>query len=152
MEPGQSAWRSYVRIAAVLRQRIADGRYPPGSLLPSEATLAQEFQVVRNTMRRALAELVEEDLIGTVAGRGRVVQATTGTAEASLLRYRQIASDITEAITAGQLAAGALLPSESTLVHRYGVSRGTVRRALAELETAGLVESRQGHGRRVRPV
>ena len=152
MEPGQSAWRSYVRIAAVLRQRIANGQYPPGALLPSETALAQEFQVVRNTVRRALAELAAEDLIGTVAGRGRVVRAADDTATGTLLHYRQIASDITAAISSGHLVPGELLPSEATLVGRYGVSRGTVRRALAELESAGLVESRQGHGRRVRPV
>lgn len=146
MEPGQSAWGSYLRIAAALRHRIADGRYPPGSLLPSEAALSQEFRVVRNTVRRALAELAADDLIGTLAGRGRVVRTADRTA-GTLLRYRQIASDLTAAITAGEL-----LPSEATLVHRYGVSRGTFRRALAELEGAGLVESRQGHGRRVLPV
>jgi DNA-binding GntR family transcriptional regulator len=151
VEPGHSAWRSYVRIAAVLRQRIADGRYPPGSLLPSEMMLAQEFRVVRNTVRRALAELAADNLIETVAGRGRVVR-TAGDTAGTLLRYRQIASDLTAAISAGDLAAGDLLPSEATLVQRYGVSRGTVRRALAELESAGLVESRQGHGRRVRHV
>jgi DNA-binding GntR family transcriptional regulator len=151
VEPGHSAWRSYVRIAAILRQRIADGRYSPGSLLPSEATLAEEFQVVRNTLRRALAELAADSLIETVAGRGRVVRAADETA-GTLLRYRQIASDLTAAIASGALAPGELLPSEATLVQRHGVSRGTVRRALAELESAGLVESRQGHGRRVRHV
>ncbi|WP_405484901.1 GntR family transcriptional regulator [Streptomyces sp. NBC_00009] len=37
--------------------------------------------------------------------------------------------------------------SEAALVEKYGVSRGTVRRAVRELETAGHVEARHGVGR-----
>ncbi|MER7199756.1 hypothetical protein CG723_25795 [Streptomyces sp. CB01635] len=37
--------------------------------------------------------------------------------------------------------------SEAALVEKYGVSRGSVRRAVRELETAGHVEARHGVGR-----
>ena len=149
-DTGHSAWRSYPRIAAVLRDRICTGGYPPGSLLPSEHALSAEFGVVRNTMRRALAELDRDRLIETVPGRGRLVRA--GSSERPALRYQQIAADLAAAITAGELRTGDELPSEAALARRYGVSRGTARQALAELTIAGLVETRQGRPRRVRPV
>jgi DNA-binding GntR family transcriptional regulator len=42
-----------------------------------------------------------------------------------------------------------MVPSESALVERHGVARGTVRAALALLEDEGLIESVPGQGRRV---
>lgn len=48
------------------------------------------------------------------------------------------------------LHPGDLLPPESELEQIYRVSRITVRRALADLGSAGLVEARQGRGTYVR--
>ena len=50
-----------------------------------------EFGVARNTVRRALALLAEEGLVGTVPGRARVV-LTPGLPAATLPAYRQIDS------------------------------------------------------------
>lgn len=52
----------------------------------------------------------------------------------------------------GALAAGELLPPERLLAQRYGVTRTTLRQALGRLERAGLIETRQGSGSRVRPL
>ncbi|MDQ3765698.1 MAG: winged helix-turn-helix domain-containing protein [Actinomycetota bacterium] len=60
-------WGTYARIAETLRERLAD--VAPGSALPSETSLAAEFGVVRNTVRRALAELERDGLIVTLPGR-----------------------------------------------------------------------------------
>ncbi len=46
-----------------------------------------------------------------------------------------------ESIAEGELAAGMELASESVLAERLGVSRGTIRAALAELEADGLVRN-----------
>lgn len=62
------------------------------------------------------------------------------------LRYQQIADELRGRVATGEFAEGGLLPSESELAAAYGVSRVTVRRALAELKRAGLVDSRQGFG------
>jgi GntR family transcriptional regulator len=55
-----------------------------------------------------------------------------------------------DAITSGRLKPGAALPTEDELRRDYQVSRVTVRRALAELAAAGLIERRQGSGTLVR--
>lgn len=62
------------------------------------------------------------------------------------VRYREIADDLRLDVAGPDLAAGAILPSESELCARYGASRVTIRRALDVLRTEGLVESRQGFG------
>ncbi|MFC5800523.1 GntR family transcriptional regulator [Streptomyces formicae] len=58
--------------------------------------------------------------------------------------YLKVAADLRTAITAGEYGSGAKLPAEDELARRYGVSRGTVRQALAALRTDGLITSRRG--------
>ncbi|MFD7027046.1 GntR family transcriptional regulator [Streptomyces sp. NPDC059917] len=58
--------------------------------------------------------------------------------------YLRVAADLRTAITAGEYGSGARLPAEDELARRHGVSRGTVRQALAALRADGLVTSRRG--------
>lgn len=46
-----------------VRDKIRDGTYPKDSYLPSESALAKQFQLSNNTVRKGLAQLVEEGLI-----------------------------------------------------------------------------------------
>ncbi|MGH3588380.1 MAG: GntR family transcriptional regulator [Pseudonocardia sp.] len=135
-------WGTYARIADKLRERLAG--VAPGSALPSETSLAAEFGVARNTVRRALAELERDGLIVTLPGRGRIASEPAGTTAAG---YRRIADDLRQQITSGELALGQRVPSEAELMRRYGVSRGTARQGLALLEAAGLVRAVHGKGR-----
>jgi GntR family mannosyl-D-glycerate transport/metabolism transcriptional repressor len=125
-----------------LRERLA--LLAPGSALPSETSLAAEFGVVRNIVRRALAELEREGLIVTLPGRGRVTSEPMGTTTAG---YRRIAEDLRARIISGELATGQRVPSEAELMRRYGVSRGTARQGMALLEATGLVRAVHGKGR-----
>ncbi|WP_052852684.1 GntR family transcriptional regulator [Streptomyces avicenniae] len=59
-------------------------------------------------------------------------------------RHEEIAEELRRAIDDGEYAVGALLPAETGLAGRYGVSRGTVRQAVAALTAEGLIGSRQG--------
>ena len=68
-------------------------------------------------------------------------------ASSKLAPYEEIMLDLQKRIREGALAAGARLPSEAELAEAYGVSRGTVRRAVRELETAGYVRAQHGVGR-----
>ena len=65
--------------------------------------------------------------------------------------FRQIADQVREAIDKGRFKEGAKLPSEAALVEHFGVSRMTVRNALAILQSEGLVSSEHGRGVFVRP-
>lgn len=57
-----------------------------------------------------------------------------------------LVQDLTRKIQLGSLAPGDRLPSETTLVQDYGISRTVVREALSRLQAAGLVEARHGIG------
>jgi GntR family transcriptional regulator len=65
--------------------------------------------------------------------------------------YRRIVDDLHEGVLSGRLEPNAQLPSENELAAEYGVSRPTVRRALALLRAEGLIVTNQGRGAFVRP-
>jgi DNA-binding FadR family transcriptional regulator len=58
----------------------------------------------------------------------------------------QIADQIVSAVREHRLAVGDRLPSERELAELFGVSRPTVREAVAALELAGVVEPQTGRG------
>jgi GntR family transcriptional regulator len=62
------------QIAADLRDKIENGTYGPGALLPSEPELAQKYGVSRQTARSALKALEQEGLIVVHSTRGRTVR------------------------------------------------------------------------------
>lgn len=60
-------------------------------------------------------------------------------------KYESVASTILAEINARKFSSGKL-PSEEVFVRRFSVSRGTVRKALDELQRQGVIESRKGSG------
>lgn len=60
----------FTRIKDHLRAGLAEGRWTPGDLMPSEAELVAEFGVSRMTVNRALRELRAEGLVERVQGVG----------------------------------------------------------------------------------
>ncbi len=63
----------YIKIIRLLLEQIGAGRYPPGTLLPSEASLARQYGVSVHTIRKALAVLNASGFSRTINGRGTVV-------------------------------------------------------------------------------
>ncbi len=58
--------------------------------------------------------------------------------------YRKVAAALLERITARTINAGERLPPEIELARQFGVHRGTVREALRELETNGVLKRERG--------
>lgn len=58
----------------------------------------------------------------------------------------ELVERLKERILAGELQPGEKLPTESSLVAEFGVSRTVVREAISRLQAAGLVETFQGRG------
>lgn len=65
----------YQQVEARLREAIATGRHPVGSLLPTEAELCAALKVSRHTVREALRRLVEAGLLERRQGAGSIVIA-----------------------------------------------------------------------------
>lgn len=65
-------WR---QVADDITAEIESGGLKPGWKLPPETELAESYGIARNTVRRAVAELVEEGRLTVVHGRGTFVVA-----------------------------------------------------------------------------
>jgi DNA-binding GntR family transcriptional regulator len=61
---------AYRRLAAALRQALTRGDFAEGRQLPTEAELSLRHGLSRQTVRRALQDLVAEGLVYRVRGRG----------------------------------------------------------------------------------
>jgi GntR family transcriptional regulator len=60
--------------------------------------------------------------------------------------YAQVESVLASSIADGNLPAGSQLPAEDSLIQRFNVSRTTVRKAIQNLASRGLIEIRRGKG------
>ena len=77
-------------VVAGLKSRILDGSLAPGTKLPSESELIEEYAVSRTVVREAVTRLRAEGLVETFQGRGSFVltvpEPTSFTVEASAIR------------------------------------------------------------------
>jgi GntR family transcriptional regulator, transcriptional repressor for pyruvate dehydrogenase complex len=65
--------------------------------------------------------------------------------------YTEVARQLQASIVS-ELKPGDMLPPERELVHRFGVSRSSIRDAIRSLEAVGVLEPRQGIGTVVRAL
>jgi GntR family transcriptional regulator len=82
----------------------------------------------------------------TARVHGSAIATASERAARSLPAYLRIEEEIGQRIEAGELAPGVRLPPERELADSLGVSRMTLRAALARLEQRGLIVRRQGSG------
>ncbi len=65
----------YMELYQWLREQITQGKLGPGSKVYSELTLAQMFNISRQTVRQAIALLVKDGLVSRLRGSGTYVTA-----------------------------------------------------------------------------
>lgn len=126
-----------VQLQRVLRERILNGYYAPGSQFPSEVELVDEYGISRTTVRSSLAALEAEGLIQRRWGVGTFVS-----------RQHQISHQIEEAMdfallisssgyTPGVQVLGATaIQAGPTEAECLGVSEGSALLRVAKIFTA----------------
>jgi GntR family transcriptional regulator len=63
----------YYQLKQLLAERITEGEWLPGDMLPTEEQLQEQYGLSRTTVRQALKELEIEGLISRYRGRGTFV-------------------------------------------------------------------------------
>ena len=139
------------RIESTLRARIDSGELKPGAELGSESQLAAEFGVSRGTVRAAMLALERVGLVDVVPAKGRYVRgpSVNGMAAAPAAKASEVAKQLREELDSGRYPPGQTFLSEKEVCARYGLTRYAARLALHELESAGLIVTVHGRGRRV---
>src|SRR5512136_809661 len=66
----------YLQLAEILKEHFKDLQYQPDQKIPTEDELIEQFQISRNTVRQALAELVSEGIIYKIQGSGSFFAGT----------------------------------------------------------------------------
>lgn len=140
--PEASPRGTYLVISEALRKRIGEGE--TADALPSEADLIREYDVSRNTIRRALKVLERDGVVESAPGIGwRIARGGD---------RRSLAERMADLIAEDSLSVGDTYPSEAKLCERFDASRTAVRRVLAQMEGHGLLATVHGKGRTVRAL
>ncbi|MHB8275256.1 MAG: GntR family transcriptional regulator [Dermatophilaceae bacterium] len=101
---------AYRRVASDLRAQIRDEAFPPETPMPTEAEIAGQYSVSRQTVRRAFQDLVAEGLVRRVPGRG-----TFATSRSRYLRHFGSIEDLMALSADSQMRM--LRPLGSTVDH-----------------------------------
>lgn len=125
-----------------LRAQITEGRWPVGTRLPGETTLAQTLGVGRSTVREALRALVGAGLVQARQGAGVFVIATRPVEDWPARLRRAAVTDVYEVrmlveVQAARLAALRRTPDDVTALHEAL----DARRAAAGRDDAAFVDA-----------
>ena len=132
--PGQSR---YGKLALALRDRILQGEWAPGELIPAESALAQSYGVALGTIRQALSLLVEDGVLQRRHGKGTFV--TKGVDGASMMRFFRFRGvDDGSSITPQSRILSSRLRNASTQeAHAFGIAQSAQVLQLERLRSLG---------------
>ncbi len=77
----------HYRLQQEIRRRMESGQWAPGSIIPPERKMAEEYTVSLGTVRTAILNLVSEGLLYRIQGKGTLVAGTMMIRE-NILYYR----------------------------------------------------------------
>ncbi|GIP22217.1 GntR family transcriptional regulator [Paenibacillus sp. J22TS3] len=60
----------YLQLREIIRTKIEDGEFPPGTAIPTEHELAKTYGINRLTVRNGISSLVNEGLLKRIQGKG----------------------------------------------------------------------------------
>jgi GntR family transcriptional regulator len=111
----------YAQLVTALQRRIESGAYPPGSMMPSEHQLIQEFSVSRPTVVAALRVLREQGWIDSQQGKGRFVRGRPILATLEHARAGQARLSGPEAEMSGEVVAAGSVVAPNRIAELLGV-------------------------------
>ncbi|WP_165969773.1 GntR family transcriptional regulator [Nonomuraea terrae] len=109
----------HVRTRRALEARIRGGQWGPGTRIPTEAELCQEFGVSRITVQRALRDLADAGLIVRFRKRGSFVAQAVG--RHNLLRFTGLLIQGPETHGDHRVVSAQVLPAHKARLRLPGV-------------------------------
>jgi len=103
----------YVQLAKTLQEGIKNGKFPVGSLLPTELELSDRYSASRHTVRAAIAELQASGLVSRKKKVGTKVEAISPTAG-----YKQTVNSVEDLTEFGEKHARKIQLSEKITANK----------------------------------
>lgn len=113
----------YEQVDNIIRQRLLDNVWKPGEALPSEMQLARELNVSQGTVRKALGDLVAENLLYRRQGLGTFVSEHTDR-RALFLYFNLVGDDGERQLPESQVISRALGAASAIESERLGLAPG----------------------------
>lgn len=114
----------YAQVVAEIKRRIERGDYPPGTLLPSEHQLVEEFGVSRPTIVKSLATLRQDGWIDTQQGKGSFVRGRPALADAERTRPADDVLGLPETELSGDLLQAGVKVAPLHVTTLLGLGQG----------------------------
>ncbi|QXJ22988.1 GntR family transcriptional regulator [Actinomadura graeca] len=129
----------YAQLVTELQRRIEAGQYPPGSTMPSEHQLIDEFGVSRPTVVAALRVLRDQGWIDSQQGKGRFVRGRPALASLESARAGQVRLAGSEAAVSGEVLQAGVVETPNRIGSLLGLAvpgRAFLRQRLLTLDDA----------------
>ncbi|XKH58994.1 GntR family transcriptional regulator [Halomonas sediminis] len=124
-QPTPSYRPLYQQIKEALLSRIVSGEWPPGTFIPSESALSQEYGVSVGTLRKAVDALANEHVVIRYQGKGTVV--ATHDSDRSLFQFFHLMNlDGTRSLPISRVLQRERRPATSEEVNALGLEEKTV--------------------------
>jgi GntR family transcriptional regulator len=118
--PGQSR---YGKLALALRDRILQGEWSPGEVIPAESALAQSYGVALGTLRQALALLVEDGVLQRRHGKGTFVsKGVNGASMMRFFRFRGV-DDANSEAPQSRILSSRMRTATAQETHAFGIGK-----------------------------
>lgn len=132
------------QIRDLILERIQSGDWPPGTYLPSESRLAEDYAVALGTIRKALLDLAQEGIVLRRQGKGTVVASHDG--DETLFRFlnlrRADGSRVRPESRVLSVARGRATPEETATL-RLGAEAQVIRIArVREVDGRAVIHER----------
>src|SRR5579859_4979002 len=114
----------YAQVVAEIQRRISEGKYAPGTLLPSEHQLVADFGVSRPTIVKALSSLRQDGWIETQQGKGSFVRGRPALADLESQRTGEEALNREESREPGEVLQAAAAPPPPRVTALLGPAGG----------------------------
>ncbi len=126
----------YYQLKEIMREKIREGEWKPGDLIPSERELGEQYGISRMTARQAITELVNEGLFYREQGKGTFVSQHKITQQ--LLHLTGFTEDIA---ARGQrpgtkVLSAKMLPADDATADRLRIKPGELIFSLVRLRLA----------------
>lgn len=129
----------YYQLKQALKQSILEGTLREGDRVPSERELAEKYHLSSTTIKRALSELVHEQLVVRTRGKGSFV--TMRRVKRDLRKVLSFTNNMREAglVPSSKVLSQTVVPANSAVRKQMGIDAGAEVIRLVRLRLANDV-------------